>query len=58
MLNSIGLQNPGVKHLCEVDLPWLKSQGVPAIVNVSGHSFDEYVQVIEAWKTCRWTRTR
>ena len=27
MLNSIGLQNPGVKHLCEVDLPWLKSQG-------------------------------
>ena len=48
MLNSIGLQNPGVKHLCEVDLPWLKSQGVPAIVNVSGHSFDEYVQVIEA----------
>lgn len=48
MLNSIGLQNPGVAHLCEVDLPWVKSQGVPAIVNVSGHSLEEYVQVIEA----------
>ncbi len=48
MLNSIGLQNPGVKHLCEVDLPWIKSQGVPAIVNVSGHSLEEYVAVVEA----------
>lgn len=48
MLNSIGLQNPGVAHLCEVDLPWIKEQGVPAIVNVSGHSLEEYVQVIEA----------
>ena len=48
MLNSIGLQNPGVAHLCEVDLPWIKSQGVPAIVNVSGHSLEEYVSVVEA----------
>ena len=48
MLNSIGLQNPGVKHLCEVDLPWLKEQGVPSIVNVSGHSLEEYVAVVEA----------
>ena len=48
MLNSIGLQNPGVAHLCAEDLPWIKSQGVPAIVNVSGHSLEEYVQVIEA----------
>ena len=47
MLNSIGLQNPGVAHLCKVDLPWIKAQGVPAIVNVSGHSLEEYVQVIE-----------
>ena len=48
MLNSIGLQNPGVAHLCEHDLPWLEERGVPVIVNVSGHSFDEYVSVIEA----------
>jgi len=48
MLNSIGLQNPGVKHLVEHDLPWLREIGATTIVNVSGHSFDEYVQVIEA----------
>lgn len=48
MLNSIGLQNPGVAHLKEVELPWLESKGATVIVNVSGHSFGEYVQVIEA----------
>lgn len=48
MLNSIGLQNPGVDHLKEVELPWLASQGATTIVNVSGHSFGEYVAVIEA----------
>ncbi len=48
MLNSIGLQNPGVAHLKEHDLPWLQARGATVIVNVSGHSFDEYVQVIEA----------
>lgn len=48
MLNSIGLQNPGVAHLKEFDLPWLQQHGATTIVNVSGHSFDEYVQVIEA----------
>lgn len=48
MLNSIGLQNPGVAHLKAHELPWLADQGATTIVNVSGHSFDEYVQVIEA----------
>lgn len=48
MLNSIGLQNPGVAHLKSEELPWLRVQGATTIVNVSGHSFDEYVQVIEA----------
>lgn len=48
ILNSIGLQNPGVAHLKSEELPWLRGQGATTIVNVSGHSFDEYVQVIEA----------
>lgn len=48
MLNSIGLQNPGVSHLIEEDLPWLAQCGATAIVNVSGHSYGEYVAVIEA----------
>lgn len=47
MLNSIGLQNPGVDHLIEEDLPWLRSKGATVIVNVAGHSVDEYASVIE-----------
>ena len=48
MLNSIGLQNPGVAALREKDFAWLEGKDVPVIVNVSGHSFQEYVDVIEA----------
>lgn len=52
MLNSIGLQNPGVKHLIEGDIAWLATQDVPCIVNVSGHSVDEYRAVVEALEEC------
>ncbi len=47
MLNSIGLQNPGVEYFCTHDLVWLANQDVPVIVNVSGHSIDDYVRVVE-----------
>ncbi|MRS12478.1 MAG: dihydroorotate dehydrogenase [Actinobacteria bacterium] len=45
MLNSIGLQNPGVEAFCANDLAWLAAQDVPVIVNVVGHSVDEYAAV-------------
>ena len=35
MLNSIGLQGPGIDQFLEVDVPWLMSQGVRTIVSVS-----------------------
>jgi len=49
MLNSIGLQNPGVEAFCERDLAWLaeNAREVPVIVNVSGHTVPEYAAVIE-----------
>ena len=47
MLNSIGLQNPGVEAFCAHELPWLATIDVPVIVNVSGHAVGEYVEVIE-----------
>jgi dihydroorotate dehydrogenase (NAD+) catalytic subunit len=47
MLNSIGLQNPGVEVFCEKDLAWLAGVNVPVIVNVSGHTVAEYVAVID-----------
>lgn len=52
MLNSIGLQNPGVAALMKGDLAWLADKNVPVIVNVSGHSIDEYAAVIEALEEC------
>jgi len=51
MLNSIGLQNPGVEAFCEGDLAWLAGVDVPVIVNVSGHRVTEYVEVIERLET-------
>lgn len=49
MLNSIGLQNPGVEVFCERDLSWLVENAprTPVVVNVSGHCSDEYVQVVQ-----------
>ena len=47
MLNSIGLQNPGVEAFCEHQLAFLAGVDTAVIVNVSGHSIEEYVQVIE-----------
>lgn len=49
MLNSIGLQNPGVEAFCEHDLAWLAEHAPDAlvIVNVSGHTASEYAEVIE-----------
>jgi dihydroorotate dehydrogenase (NAD+) catalytic subunit len=49
LLNSIGLQNPGVEVFCADSLPWLAEHapGLPVVVNVVGHSAREYVDVIE-----------
>ncbi len=51
MLNSIGLQNPGVQAFIAKDLAWLANQEVPVIVNISGHSIAEYCAVIDALET-------
>ena len=48
MLNAVGLQNPGVKHVKEVELPALaKFFHKPVMANVSGFSVSEYVSVVE-----------
>jgi dihydroorotate dehydrogenase (NAD+) catalytic subunit len=49
MLNSIGLQNPGVEAFVEHDLCWLAEHvpDTPVIVNISGHNAPEYSAVIE-----------
>jgi len=47
MLNSIGLQNPGLDAFVAKDLAWLAGQDVPVIVNISGHSVADYAEVAE-----------
>ena len=47
MLNAIGLQNPGVDVFCRRDLPFLYQFDTKIIVNVCGHSTEEYIAVVE-----------
>ncbi len=46
MLNSVGLQNPGVDYFIENDIPFLRQFDTKIIVNVCGHAIDEYVNVV------------
>ncbi len=47
MLNSVGLQNPGVEMFLNTYLPWLKAQDTVVIANIAGHSLEEYCAVAE-----------
>lgn len=47
MLNAIGLQNPGIDVFVERDIPYLKRYDTRIIVNVCGHTTEEYLEVVE-----------
>ena len=47
MLNSVGLQNPGVDHFIEKDLPWLRQQGTVIIANIAGNTPEDYCAMAE-----------
>ena len=47
ILNSVGLQNPGIDKFIKVELPNLKSKGTVIIANIAGFSVDEYVKICE-----------
>ena len=47
ILNAVGLQNPGVAHFIERDLPWLKEQETVVIANIAGNTPEEYAQMAE-----------
>ncbi len=47
MLNAIGLQNPGIDLFTKRDLPFLAGYDTKVIVNVCGHSTEEYLEVVE-----------
>ena len=47
MLNAIGLQHPGIDLFSKSDLPFLEKFDTKVIVNVCGHSTEEYLDVVE-----------
>lgn len=47
VLNSTGLQGPGIDAFLARDLPWLEEQGARTIVSIAGNSPEEYAEVAE-----------
>ena len=51
MMNSIGLQNPGIEYFRDVDLPWLRQFDTKVILNVGASTLEEYVEVCKIANT-------
>ncbi|MBQ9079094.1 MAG: dihydroorotate dehydrogenase [Ruminococcus sp.] len=47
MLNSVGLQNPGIDHFIEKELPYLLTKDVTILANIAGSTVEECIQVAE-----------
>jgi dihydroorotate dehydrogenase (NAD+) catalytic subunit len=50
MLNSIGLANMGLKAFVDRMVPWLTGLATQIVVNIYGHTIDEYCAVAEGLK--------
>ena len=44
LMNSIGLENPGVRGFLEDELDWINGHDVANIVNLGGHSIKDYIE--------------
>ncbi|MEG0546207.1 MAG: dihydroorotate dehydrogenase [Oscillospiraceae bacterium] len=47
ILNSVGLQNPGVDAFLQNEVPWLKEQGTVIIANIAGSKIEDYLMTAE-----------
>ena len=45
MLNSIGLENPGIKVFLKKHLPYLREKQISVILNIAGNSIDDYAKI-------------
>ena len=45
MLNSIGLQGPGIDAFLDHDLPWLHAKGARTVVSIAGGSVEEFAEL-------------
>lgn len=44
IMNSIGLQNPGIEYFIKEELPFLETKDAVTIANLGGHSVEDYVK--------------
>ena len=47
MLNSIGLQNPGIEYFVKNEIPFLVQENAAFVINVVGETLDDYIQVVD-----------
>lgn len=47
ILNSVGMQNPGIDKFIKNKLPYMNNLGTVIIANVGGRSIDEYIKAVE-----------
>ena len=47
IMNSIGLENPGVRGFIENELPAMRHYGCGVIVNLGGNTLDDYIKGVE-----------
>ena len=50
MLNSIGLQGPGIESFLKKDLAWLRENNVTTIVSIAGNNVDEFGELARILK--------
>lgn len=50
MLNSIGLQGPGIHSFIESDLAWLEARGATTVVSIAGNDVEEFGQLAKLLK--------
>jgi dihydroorotate dehydrogenase (NAD+) catalytic subunit len=53
MLNSIGLQGPGIDRFIDHDLAWLNDRGARTIVSIAGGTVDEYAKLAARLRIAR-----
>ena len=51
MLNAIGIQNKGVDHFLQEDLPWLLKQKATVFASIAGNTVEEFVKVADKLRT-------
>ena len=51
MLNAIGIQNKGVDHFLQEDLPWLLKKNATVFASIAGNTVEEFVRVADKLRT-------